>query len=399
MALSPWQLCFHADLKCRVRACGNKRIVTSNSAAASSPYCRHHVCTVCLKFKTRLKRGHGEEKICHHHGCALAECKEPRCPKKSSPYCDKHACSVKDCDQPRQSPGLCCRKHTCHGRGCINCIHDSSSSSPPSSSSSSAGRDPPYYCHGHQVCQADGGCESLVFHDISHRPARYCFRHFCAASATCEGQRVEGDGAQACRDHSCALHPTCTKPRVDPLRSLFCEDHACADPTCRKQTYDGGSGSAGGAGRWCADHMCLLALLRQADCANRREGTAANPLYCADHGPCAQRRCPRGGAGAGAGVGVGVGVGSGVGCRGGMMCFRASAAAVITGGGRGGGGGGFCACHGVGDNGDDGGDDDDDDDESITDHGDGCRGAGAGNNIGGCVRGGTCDCDDGIQRQ
>ncbi|KAI1471769.1 uncharacterized protein F4812DRAFT_467727 [Daldinia caldariorum] len=395
MALSPWQLCFHADLKCRVRACSNKRIVTGNNAATvSSPYCRQHACTVCLKFKTRFKRGHGEEKICHHHGCALAECKESRCPKKSSPYCSKHACSVKDCEQPRQSPGLCCRQHTCHGRGCINCIHPSSS--PPSPLST--GRDPPYYCHGHQICQADGGCESLVFHDVSHRPAKYCFRHFCAASAACEGQRVEGDGAQACREHSCALHPTCAKPRVDPVRSLFCEDHACADPGCRKQTYEGGTGGGTGSregGKWCADHMCLLALLRQADCENRREGTAANPLYCADHGPCA-RRCPR------AGVGVGsVGAGAGAGCRGGMMCFRASAAAVMAGGERGGGrvGGGFCACHSAGDGGDDGGDeDDDDDDESITDHGDRCVN-GSGGSIGGCVRGGTCDCDDGVKGQ
>ncbi|OTB12039.1 hypothetical protein K445DRAFT_26075 [Daldinia sp. EC12] len=369
MALSPWQLCFHADLKCRVRTCSNKRI-TGN--ATSSQYCRHHACTVCLKFKTRFKRGHGEEKICHHHGCALTECKEPRCPKKSSPYCSKHACSVKDCDQPRQSPGLCCRQHTCHGRGCINCIHNDSPSS-------SANQDPPYYCHGHQVCQADA-CESLVFHDISHRPARYCFRHFCAASATCEGQRVEGDGAQACREHSCALHPTCHKPRVDLLRSLFCEDHACADPSCRKQTYDNGNSSNGG-GNWCADHMCLAALLRQVDCENRREGTATNPLYCVDHGPNAHR-CR------GAAVGGG-------GCRGaaggGMMCFRASA---VIAGGRG--GSGSCACHSAGDDDDDGADDDD---ESITDHGDGCGGAGTSGSIGGCVRGVTCDCDDGVKRQ
>ncbi|KAI2773697.1 hypothetical protein F4815DRAFT_401627 [Daldinia loculata] len=383
MALSPWQLCFHADLKCRVRACSNRRVMGNT---ASSLYCRHHACTVCLKFKTCLKRGHGEEKICHHHGCALTECKEPRCPKKSSPYCNKHACSIKDCDQPRQSPGLCCRQHTCHGRGCVNCINNDSSSSPP------PGQGPPYYCHGHQVCQADG-CESLVFHDISHRPAKYCFRHFCAASATCEGQRVEGDGAQACRDHSCALHPTCSKPRVDITRGLFCEGHECADPACRKQTYDGGGGVAGS--QWCADHMCMAALLRQADCANRREGTAVNPLYCSDHRPHAHHphpglhqhnRCRCRGSASG-------------GCRGGI-CFRATAA-VIAGDSGGGGGGGFCECHCGGDDDDDGGDDDDD---SITDHGDGCGGGGGGGSgvgvdIEGRVCGGSCDCGGGKKKR
>ncbi|KAI8959543.1 hypothetical protein F5Y11DRAFT_332680 [Daldinia sp. FL1419] len=63
MALSPWQLCFHTDLKCRVRTCSNRRIMGGSS---SSLYCRHHACTVCLKFKTCFKRGHGEDKICHH---------------------------------------------------------------------------------------------------------------------------------------------------------------------------------------------------------------------------------------------------------------------------------------------------------------------------------------------
>ncbi|KAI8959544.1 hypothetical protein F5Y11DRAFT_350384 [Daldinia sp. FL1419] len=217
----------------------------------------------------------------------------------------------------------------------------------PFSVVASTRQDPPLYCHGHQVCQADG-CESLVFHDISHRPARYCFRHFCAASATCEGQRVEGEGAQACRDHSCALYSACSKPRVDITWGLFCEDHECADPPCRKQTYNGG-GDTGST--WCADHMCMAALLRQADCANRREGTVMNPLYCPDHGPCAHHahsglhpynRCR---------------------CRGAGSRGR-----------------GFCMCQGDGN--DDGGDDDDD---SVTSHGDECGRGSSNIEIEGCV--------------
>ncbi|KAI2632485.1 hypothetical protein GGS26DRAFT_598240 [Hypomontagnella submonticulosa] len=251
MALSPWQLCFHADLKCRVRNCSNKRYIDS---MGSSPY----------------------------YACAHTHCKESRSSKSSSPYCGKHACKVKNCDMPRQSPGLYCKKHTCHGKGCVNCVD------PPSSE----GKQEPSYCHGHQVCQVDG-CDALVFLDPSNRAALFCFRHYCAASNGCAGQRVDGEGAQACRDHTCALHPTCPNPRADPIRGLFCEAHECADANCRKQIYDSGgiASPASEPGKWCADHMCMAALLRREDCANRREGTAANETHCADHELCEVPEC------------------------------------------------------------------------------------------------------------
>ncbi|KAI1136826.1 hypothetical protein F5Y05DRAFT_420085 [Hypoxylon sp. FL0543] len=349
MSLSPWQLCFHADLKCRVTYCNNKRLISNT---VSSPYCRHHCCTVCLKYKTCFKRGHGSERICHHRkllsslypqppirreeggiqrekiaaantssraegagarergsirssgtapnvglslsplalplhdGCGYESCREPRSRKHpNSPYCARHACSVKDCDKPRDGPGLCCRKHTCQNRNCLNCVHgDCASSHRPSGSRR--------YCHGHQVCEVDE-CEQLVFIDGSNRAAKYCFRHYCAPSPGCAGQRVEGEGAQGCRDHTCALYPTCTNPRVDPVRGLFCEDHECTDVGCRKQKYDSGgvTGAAARTGIWCADHMCMAALTRREDCINRREGSATNPLYCADHELCEEVEC------------------------------------------------------------------------------------------------------------
>ncbi|KAI0384844.1 hypothetical protein F5Y04DRAFT_222309 [Hypomontagnella monticulosa] len=308
MALSPWQLCFHADLKCHVRTCNNKRYIGS---MGSLPYCKHHCCSMCFKSRTCVKRGHGEDRICHHHrrceyisrghrcrglrkgynpgfpfctehSCAYDHCKDSRSSKSSSPYCGRHACCVKDCSRPRQSPGLCCKKHTCHGKGCVNCVDPSSPED----------KQKPTYCHGHQICQADG-CDALVFLDASNRAALYCFRHYCSASNGCAGLRVDGEGALACRDHTCALHPTCTNPRADPIHSLFCEDHECADPNCRKQIYDSGgiAGSRGEPGKWCADHMCMAALLRREDCANRREGTAANETHCADHEPCEVPEC------------------------------------------------------------------------------------------------------------
>ncbi|KAI1411249.1 hypothetical protein F5Y13DRAFT_201457 [Hypoxylon sp. FL1857] len=289
MSLSPWQLCFHADLKCRVRHCNNKRIISNTT---SSPYCRHHCCTVCLKVKTCFKRGHGNERICHHHGCAHENCREPRSKKHpNSPYCARHACGVKDCDRPRDGPGLCCKKHTCQNRNCVNCVNgDSSSSSSSSSSSRSSGSH--RYCHGHQVCEVDE-CERFVFLDTSNRAAKYCFHHYCAPSQGCGGQRVEGEGALGCRDHTCALYPSCTKARVDPVGGLFCEDHECADTNCRKQKYDSGgaTGTEAKTGIWCADHMCMAALTRREDCVNRRQGTATNPVYCADHELCEEAEC------------------------------------------------------------------------------------------------------------
>lgn len=124
--------------------------------------------------------------FCLLDACAHTHCKESRSSKSSSPYCGKHACKVKNCDMPRQSPGLYCKKHTCHGKGCVNCVD------PPSSE----GKQEPSYCHGHQVCQVDG-CDALVFLDPSNRAALFCFRHYCAASNGCAGQRVDGEGAQA----------------------------------------------------------------------------------------------------------------------------------------------------------------------------------------------------------
>ncbi|OTA95179.1 hypothetical protein M434DRAFT_29213 [Hypoxylon sp. CO27-5] len=286
MSLSPWQLCFHADLKCRVRHCNNKRIINNTT---SSPYCRHHCCTVCLKLKTCFKRGHGHEGICHHHGCIYENCREPRSKKHpNSPYCANHACSVKDCNKPRDGPGVCCKKHTCQNRNCINCANGDSSHSSRSHSSG-----PHRYCHGHQVCEVED-CEQFVFLDASNRAARYCFRHYCAPSPGCGGQRVEGEGASGCRDHTCALYPSCTHPRADPIHGLFCEDHECADPGCRKQKYDSGgviTGLRSRTGIWCADHMCMAALTRREDCVNRRAGTATNPIYCADHELCEEAEC------------------------------------------------------------------------------------------------------------
>ncbi|KAI4870535.1 hypothetical protein F4820DRAFT_442824 [Hypoxylon rubiginosum] len=320
MSLSPWQLCFQADLKCRVKACSNRRIV---GGAGDSPYCRYHVCTVCFKFRTcsSSKRGHGEEKICHHHGCIHHDCKEPRSSSKkgSSPYCSKHGCNVKGCDQPRHGHGRCCKRHTCRGRGCVNCTvyhhHDDgpddddggddggssdNSNSNPSSSSSS----PPTYCRGHQVCDVRG-CESFVLLDEAcHRAARFCHRHFCAASPRCAQARVDGAGASvngggACRDHSCGLYPACAKPRADIARSLFCKEHECREGGCVKQRYESGGGDGmtmtggggGGGGPWCADHMCMAALARREDCEARREGSARNPVFCADHEPCEETGC------------------------------------------------------------------------------------------------------------
>ncbi|KAI2611511.1 uncharacterized protein GGS25DRAFT_519820 [Hypoxylon fragiforme] len=302
MALSPWQLCFHADLKCSVSACTNKRIIGNS---VSSQYCRHHVCAVCLKSGAHFKRGHGEDRICHHHGCAHHDCKEPRS-KKGSAYCVKHACHVKDCDRPRHAPGRCCKRHTCRGRGCVNCVDS------PSSSSSSADDDDDddddgdddnhgdarkknksRYCHGHQVCRARA-CTALVFLDASNRAARFCYRHFCSSpSSPCDRQRVPGDAALACRDHSCALYPACVKPRAGGGGGgdggLFCEDHECEDGGCRRQRY--GAAAGGAATTWCADHMCMAALARREECGNRREGTATNPVYCAEHEPCKESGC------------------------------------------------------------------------------------------------------------
>ncbi|KAI0901316.1 hypothetical protein F4806DRAFT_492206 [Annulohypoxylon nitens] len=321
MALSPWQLCFHTDLKCRVRSCNNKRIINN---AVFSPYCRHHVCTVCLKQKTGIKRGHGEERICRHHSCTHPTCHSPRSKKHiNTTYCLKHACNIRTCDQPRHGPGLCCLIHTCRGRGCVNCVHPPS---PPDPFLEPAPTEA-HYCPGHRPCQAPG-CSNLAFQDPSHRVGAFCFRHYCAAAAGCEGQRVDPEveggragvsgHASACREHTCALYPVCAKPRVDAERGLFCKSHECADAGCRKQRYDSGStgyssatigvglgsgvrrgpgGGGGGAegkpgkGIWCADHMCMAALTRQEDCPNRREGTPTNPLYCADHELCEEVGC------------------------------------------------------------------------------------------------------------
>ncbi|KAI0837451.1 hypothetical protein F5Y06DRAFT_89746 [Hypoxylon sp. FL0890] len=218
-------------------------------------------------------------------GCIYDNCRDPRSKKHpNSPYCAKHACSVKDCNKPRDGPGLCCKKHTCHNRNCINCVKGESSSHHSSG--------PRRYCHGHQVCEVEE-CEQFVFLDASNRAAKYCFRHYCAPSPGCGGQRVEGEGALGCRDHTCALYPSCTNPRADPIRGLFCEDHECTEAGCRKQKYDSGGVTGVGArtGIWCADHMCMAALTRREDCVNRREGTATNPLYCADHELCEEVEC------------------------------------------------------------------------------------------------------------
>ncbi|KAI1106475.1 hypothetical protein F4804DRAFT_330268 [Jackrogersella minutella] len=297
MALSPWQLCFHSDLKCRVRTCNNRRIVNTT---VLSPYCKHHVCAVCLKQKTCFKRGHGEERICRHHACIHPTCHASRSKKHpGSPFCAKHACNIKGCDQPRHGPGLCCRKHTC--RDCLSPHGHASPPFPccpllrsPSPSSSHA----EHSCHGHHLCQAHG-CESPVFLDPSNRARRFCFRHYCAASPGCEGQRADGEegAASACRDHTCALYPACAKPRADAAHGLFCKSHECADEGCRKQRYDSGRTRRGAGavrgpkGVWCADHMCMAALARQEDCLNRREGTPANPVYCADHELCEEAGC------------------------------------------------------------------------------------------------------------
>ncbi|XXG97316.1 hypothetical protein Hte_003612 [Hypoxylon texense] len=341
MSLSPWQLCFHADLKCRVRACNNRRIV---GGAGDSPYCRYHVCTVCFKFRTcssSSKRGHGEERICHHHGCIHHDCKESRqsASKKgssSSPYCSKHGCNVKGCDQPRHGHGRCCKRHTCQGRGCVNCTvyrhrhhddddddddddggdNDENSDSPNSGNPSSS---PPTYCRGHQVCDVRGCSSFVLFDDALHRAARFCHRHYCAASSRCAQARVDdghghGPGSSgssgsssstssstsngACRDHSCGLYPACAKPRADTARGLFCKDHECREGGCVKQRYEsaGGDGvmrggGGGGGGPWCADHMCMAALARREDCEARREGSARNPVFCADHEPCEEDGC------------------------------------------------------------------------------------------------------------
>ncbi|KAI1090091.1 hypothetical protein F5B19DRAFT_504169 [Rostrohypoxylon terebratum] len=318
MALSPWQLCFHTDLKCRVRCCNNKRIANNT---VFSPYCRHHVCTVCLKEKTGVKRGHGEERICRLHSCAHPTCHAPRSKKHTNTtYCLKHACNVRTCDQPRHGPGPCCITHTCRGLGCVNCVHPSPPSPADPLPEPNAAH---YYCPGHRPCQAPG-CADLAFRDPSHRAGTYCFRHYCAAAPGCEGQRVDasvqgeraagtgGTAASACREHTCALYPACAKPRVDAERGLFCKSHECAEGGCRKQRYDSGStgyaigvglgsgvrrglGGGGegkpGKGIWCADHMCMAALTRQEDCPNRREGTPTNPLYCADHELCEEIGC------------------------------------------------------------------------------------------------------------
>ncbi|KAI2632178.1 hypothetical protein GGR54DRAFT_21999 [Hypoxylon sp. NC1633] len=37
--------------------------------------------------------------------------------------------------------------------------------------------------------------------------------------------------------------------------------------------------------------MCMAALARRETCANRREGSASNPVYCADHELCDERGC------------------------------------------------------------------------------------------------------------
>ncbi|KAI2467258.1 hypothetical protein F4781DRAFT_433517 [Annulohypoxylon bovei var. microspora] len=303
MALSPWQLCFHTDLKCRVSACNSKRVISNT---VFSPYCRHHVCTICLKQKTFFKRGHGEERICRHHSCTHPSCHAPRSKKHpNAPFCSKHACAVRSCDQPRQAPGHCCRRHTCRGRGCVNCVHPPSP--PPDDPPEVIGSEEPthrYYCPGHQPCQAPG-CPHLAFADPAHRARRYCFRHHCAAAAGCEGQRVDAPAtttdagakgaAQACRDHTCALYPSCARPRADASRGLFCKSHECAEAACQKQRYETGLARPGGGKRdkgvWCADHMCLAALARQEECGARREGTPANPLYCADHELCGEPGC------------------------------------------------------------------------------------------------------------
>ncbi|KAI0181607.1 hypothetical protein GGR52DRAFT_567826 [Hypoxylon sp. FL1284] len=296
MALSPWQLCFQADLKCRARACSNRRIT---SGAGGSPYCRYHVCTVCLKLRTCFKRGHGEEKICHHpDGCIHGDCKEPRDRKNgsSSPYCSKHGCTVAGCDQPRHGSGRCCRRHTCRGKGCVNCIvpRDNGGRLSPSSSSSSSSSSPHHYCPGHRVCDAPG-CASFALLDAAcHRAARFCHRHYCGAAAACAEQRVDGPDADACREHTCALYPACGLPRAAAAaHGLFCAEHECSEPGCVRQRYESGGGGGGGdgGGPWCADHMCMAALTRQEDCDARREGSAANPLHCADHEPCEVSGC------------------------------------------------------------------------------------------------------------
>ncbi|KAI0884964.1 uncharacterized protein GGS22DRAFT_188242 [Annulohypoxylon maeteangense] len=317
MALSPWQLCFHTDSKCRVRTCNNKRIITSTVFA---PYCGYHICSVCLKQKTFFKRGHGEERICHRHSCTHPTCHAPRSKKHpDSPYCTKHACNARSCDQPRQSPAQYCVHHTCRARGCVNGVHPPTPSShlPDVGEAETDELRKQHYCPGHQPCQARG-CHSLAFQDVSHRAGKYCFRHHCGAVAGCAGQRVDvgggGEGtASACRDHTCALYPACSKPRVDVEGGLFCKSHECAEGGCRKQRYDsgrtgvvgvgvgagvrrglgggGGGGGKMGKGVWCADHMCMAALTRQEDCPNRREGTPANPVYCADHELCEEVGC------------------------------------------------------------------------------------------------------------
>ncbi|OTB01032.1 hypothetical protein M426DRAFT_14887 [Hypoxylon sp. CI-4A] len=293
MSLSPWQLCFHADLKCRVKACNNKRFIGDS---ASSPYCRHHACTVCFRFKMCARRGHGEDGLCNHHGCIQTHCKEPRSKRHAnSPYCPRHACTIKDCDQPRHNNhhggGLCCKKHTCQNANCSNCIDPSSSSCTSSSTSTSTSTSSTnQFCPTHQTCQAPT-CTAPLFRDPSHLAAKFCYRHHCAAAPECANQRVEGasssssstTSATACRNHTCALYPTCAaaaarRDAASSRHGLFCADHECADDGCRRQTY--------ADAKWCAEHMCMAALTRREDCGSRREGSPGNPLFCADHLVC-----------------------------------------------------------------------------------------------------------------
>ncbi|KAL7624151.1 hypothetical protein AAE478_005708 [Parahypoxylon ruwenzoriense] len=320
MALSPWQLCFHTDLKCRARGCNNRRVVIAD--VASLPFCRQHACSAVFRGKSCLRRGHGEQRLCSHHSSIHNNPKKCTC-SPPPPHCPKYTCGIKDCDHPRRGPGSCCPKHTCQAEGCVNCVDGHNAKT------SSKGKQPEGRCHHcrghhhHPVCQADG-CESLVFLDVANRAGKYCYRHFCPVPVPpsnpltttptpesntdgggCSGQRVDGAGASACRDHTCALYPLCVKPRADAARGLFCADHECKDRACRRQRYDGGSacplGDARGApaiilpgagrGPWCVDHMCVAALSRREDCGSRREGTPQNPLFCADHEPCGEAGC------------------------------------------------------------------------------------------------------------
>ncbi|KAI0010497.1 hypothetical protein F4779DRAFT_616465 [Xylariaceae sp. FL0662B] len=290
--LTPWQLCFQKDLKCRARGCTNKRILCS---AASSPYCKQHVCAVYHRSKNCLKRGRGDQNLCDHHGCIHGDCMEPRAHRppdrnnnNNSPYCARHRCADEGCDQRREEPGLGCRRHTCHDRNCANFV--------PGHEDPKGAQN---YCDGHRVCQARA-CRAAVFNHASNPAGKYCFEHFCDGAGTgagqgwwwCDRERVAGGpaDARACREHSCRAFPGCAKPRAagGGPRALYCADHECAHPGCRRQRHDGDGRSPS---PWCPAHMCLAAFAGRADCVGPREATPDNPLHCADHRPCEVPGC------------------------------------------------------------------------------------------------------------